>query len=270
MLGSYLLTSQIDRKDEEGELTLLERLTALHRRVPFPVFGMDIFAVGLAYYAAYLIRWDTGQLPAELAYFQRTLVFVVALKLMAFAGAQAYAPRWRHYSISDAVVMVRVNLVGTALTASVLLLVARIGLSRGVLIVDFLVCAVLTVLGRLPFRVLEDSLGRWSVEDVPMASVGSIEDADLAFRAARSVSDPQLRPVAVVDHTQSSQKGKFHGHPVFGGTNALVRAVHDLDVHTVVVVDRAEPGDPHADFLEEYLGSSGSLDVFVLRISLEQ
>jgi FlaA1/EpsC-like NDP-sugar epimerase len=230
---------------------------------------MDIFVVGLAYYAAYLIRWDAGQLPAELAYFQGTLVFVVAVKLMAFSGAHAYAPRWRHYSISDAMVMVRANIFGTILTAVVLLVVARIGLSRGVLIVDFLVCTILTVLGRFSFRLLEDTTGRWSVEGVPMAFVGPIADADLAFRAARSVSDPKLRPVAVVDHTQPSRKGRFHGYPLFGGMDAIAHAVHDCGVHTVVLVDNGEAGDSHSAVLEEYLQTTGSLDVYALKISLE-
>ena len=273
LLGSYLLTSRLDRLEADktagSDVTVLERLGALHRRVPFLVFGMDIFVVGLAYYAAYLIRWDPGQLPAELAYFQRTLVFVVALKLMAFAGAAAYAPRWRHYSLADVIVMVRANALGTLLTASVLLLVARSGLSRGVLVVDFLVCTILTVLGRLSFRLLEDATGRWSVEGVPMAFVGPIEDADLAFRAARALSEPRLRPVAVVDHSQVAAKGRFQGYPLFGGTGAIARAVRDCEVHTVVVVDKGEAADSHYELLEEYLATTGSLDVFVLRISLE-
>ena len=273
LLGSYLLTSRLDRleadRTAESHVTLLERLGALHQRIPFLVFGMDIFVVGLAYYAAYLIRWDSGQLPAELAYFQRTLVFVVALKLMAFAGAAAYAPRWRHYSIADAIVMVRANLFGTVLTASVLLLVARSGLSRGVLVVDFLVCTILTVLGRLSFRLLEDATGRWSVQGAPMAFVGPIEDADLAFRAVRALSEPRLRPVAVVDHSQVAAKGRFRGYPLFGGADAIARAVRDCEVHTVVVVDKGEAADSHNELVEEYLATTGSLDVYVLKISLE-
>ena len=274
LLGSYLLTNRLDRleadKTAESDATLLERLGAMHRRVPFLVFGMDIFVVGLAYYVAYLIRWDLGQLPAELEYFQRTLVFVVALKLMAFAGTAAYAPRWRHYSIADAMVMVRANLLGTLLTASVLLLVARSGLSRGVLVVDFLVCTILTVVGRLSFRMLEDATGRWSVEGVPMAFVGPIEDADLVFRAARALSAPTLRPVAVVDHSQRGAKGRFQGYPLFGGADGIARAVRDCEVHTVVVVDKGEgAADSHNKLLEEYLATTGSLDVYVLRISLE-
>ena len=135
--------------------------------------------------------------------------------------------------------------------------------------VDFLVCTILTVLGRLSFRLLEDATGRWSVEGVPMAFVGPIEDADLAFRAARALSEPKLRPVAVVDHSQVAAKGRFQGYPLFGGTGAIARAVRDCEVHTVVVVDKGEAADSHYELLEEYLATTGSLDVFVLRISLE-
>jgi UDP-GlcNAc:undecaprenyl-phosphate GlcNAc-1-phosphate transferase len=272
-LGSYLLTSRLDKletdRSEGTKATLLERVGALHQRLPFLVFGMDIFVVVLSYYAAYLIRWDSGQLPAELAYLQRTLVVVVALKLMAFTGAAAYSPRWRHYSISDAMIMVKANLFGTLLTASALFLVARSGLSRGVLLVDFLVCTVLTVVGRFSFRLLEDATGRWSVEGKPVAFVGGVQDADLAIRAARVLHGPGLRIVAVVDHSEGRSRGRFQGYPVFGGRDGIARAVGDSGVHAVVVLDKGQGTDSHREFLTEHLANVGAVDVYVLRVSLE-
>ena len=112
---------------------------------------MDVALVAIAYYGAYLVRWDTEQLPAELEYFQRTLAIVVAVKLVAFTMYQAYAPRWRHYSLPDVLVTIRANLLGTILTAVVLLVVARIGLSRGVLAADFLICTTLIIVARVSF-----------------------------------------------------------------------------------------------------------------------
>ena len=275
LLGLYLLTSRMSalgdsEPEEEGAgASLFNRLVRLHHRLPVLAILMDVALVTMSYYIAYLIRWDTEQLPAELEYFRRTLAMVVTLKLMAFAAVAVYAPRWRHYSLPDALVTMRANVLGTLITASVLLLVARVGLSRGVLVVDLLVCTGLTILARVSFRFLEDATERWSVEGMPVAILGRIADAELAFRALRGVSDPRLRPVVVVDRTYVGDRGRFRGYPVFGGPDGIKRAVEDFGVNAVVVVDRRRSGGMRDDLLAEYLATTGSLDVFVLRISLE-
>ncbi len=275
LVGLYLLTSRMSALDRPGETTEgvgasgFNRLLRLHHRFPVLAVLMDVGIVTVAYYGAYLIRWDTDQLPAELAYFRRTLAMVLALKMIAFAAASVYAPRWRHYSLSDALVTIRANLFGTLLTASVLLLMARIGLSRGVLVVDFLLCTSLTIVARGSFRFIEDAVEKWSVEGVPVAIIGRIADAELAFKALRGVSEPNLRPVAVVDRTYAGEKGRLRGYPILGGADGIRRAVRDFGVNAVVVVDRRSSGGVRDELLEEYLATTGALDVFVLRISLE-
>ena len=88
-------------RDGEGEGThLFNRLVRLHHRFPVLTILMDVALVAIAYFGAYLVRWDTDQLPAELAYFRRTLAMVIVLKLMGLAAAGAYAPRFRHYSLA--------------------------------------------------------------------------------------------------------------------------------------------------------------------------
>ena len=101
-----------------------------------------------------------------------------------------------------------------------------------------------------------------------MAVIGRIADAELALRALRGVSEPRLRPVAVVDRAYVG-KGRLRGYPILGGADGIERAVRDLGVNTVVVVDRRRAGGVRDELLEEYLSTTGALDVFVLRISLE-
>ena len=279
LVGLYLLSSRMsdlertERVDEGradgGEGThLFNRLVRLHHRFPVLTVLMDMALVAIAYFGAYLVRWDTEQLPAELAYFRQTLTMVIFLKLMGLAAAGAYAPRFRHYSLADVWGTVRANILGSLLAASVLLLVFRVGLSRGVLIVDFLLCAILTIVGRLSFRFLDDIKEKWSTQGAPAAFVGRIEDAELAFRALREVEEPRLRPVAVVDHTYGGRRGRFKGYPLFGGDAGLERAVRECGVNTVVVMDRGGVDKDDKQRVGEYLMSQGALDVFAVRISV--
>ena len=284
LLGLYLLSSRMsalersERADEgranrgradEGEGThLFNRLLRLHHRFPLLTVLMDIALVAIAYFGAYLVRWDTQQLPAELAYFRQTLAMVIVLKLMGLAAAGAYSPRFRHYSLADVLGTIRANILGTLLTASVLLLAFPVGLSRGVVIVDFLLCATVTVVGRVSFRFLDDVKEKWSSEGAPVAFVGRIEDAELAFRALREVEEPRLRPIAVVDYAYGGRRGRFKGYPLFGGDTGLERAVRECGVNAVVMIDRGEVDNDDTRRVGEYLVSEGALDVFAVRISV--
>ena len=274
LLGLYLLSSRmstLERSErvEEGEGThLFNLLLRLHHRFPVLTVLMDVALVAIAYFGAYLVRWDTEQLPAELAYFRQTLAMVIVLKLMGLAAAGAYAPRFRHYSLADVVGTIRANILGTLLAASVLLLVSRVGLSRGVLMVDFLLCTTLTVVGRVSFRFLDDVKEKWSSEGTPVAFVGRMEDAELAIRALRGVEEPRLRPVAVVDYMYGGRRGRFKGYPLFGGDAGIGRAVRECGVNAVVVIDNGGVGRDDTRRVGEYLKAEGALDVFAVRISV--
>jgi len=63
-----------------------------------------------------------------------------------------------------------------------------------------------------------------------------------AFRALRSVEEPKLRPVAVVDCTYGGRCGRFKGYPLFGGDAGIGRAVRECAVNAVVVIDRGGEG----------------------------
>jgi UDP-GlcNAc:undecaprenyl-phosphate GlcNAc-1-phosphate transferase len=274
LFGLYLLSSRMRALDaseleEQGQVTqVFNRLLRLHQRFPLLTVLMDVVFVAMAYYGAYLVRWDADRLPAELDYFTQTLALVIVVKLVALAAAGAYAPRLRHYGLGDLLGTVRGNLLGTLLTASVLLVVARVGLSRGVLVVDLLMLTALTVVGRPSFRLLDHSKERWSSDGTPVAFVGRIDDAELVLPAMRMFDSPRLRLVAVVDRMYGSTTGRFRGYPLFGGEAGIANAVRECGLHAVVVVDRGRSGEGDREFLSDYVSRNGALDVFAVRVSV--
>ncbi len=272
LIGAFLLTSRLEASEaassKDGTPGAFYRLRELTQRVPVFAFMLDLVLVGLSYFAAYIIRWDPAQLDAELVYFQQTLVLVVALKLAAFAVSGVYAPRFRHYGSGDVVHLLKANLIGTLLTASVLLLVHRVGLSRGVVMVDFLVCTMLTTGGRFSFLLMEGALKRWSKKGTAAILLGPLNDAELAFSALERITEPDLRPVCVVDRWYLGRKGAFKGYPLFGGVDGLERAVRDTGAHAVVVLEHPDGTGSQDEALSAYLDGKGSLDVYRLELSL--
>ncbi len=277
LVGTYLMSARFRRdgggagaEDEEAADALYRKVLDFHERLPVLAFAMDVILICLAYYAAYVIRWDPAELDAELAYFQSSLPVVLAAKLVVFAWVGIYRARWEHFGMEDALRTVRANFFGIILVAAALLLLQRVGLSRGVLIIDFFLCAVLTTGARFSFRLMKGVSRRLSARGQAAVAVGPPEDADLVLRELDRSDGSALRVVAVADPDYGPARGRFRGVPVFGGGSALAHAVAETGAHAVVVVDRGGESHGLPEIVERHLTERGSLDVFVLRVDLRR
>ena len=216
LVGGYLLSVRFRAmaSDEVERVPLYRLLVSLHERYPVLPFILDAVLVGLAYYGAYLVRWDPSELPAQLGYFQSSLIVVVATKLLALVLGGIYGPRWHYFSVDDGLLMVRASLLGTLAAAAALLLLDRLGLSRGVMVIDFMLFTLLITGSRLLFRFLEGATGRWSRDGTPVVVLGPIDEADLAVRQLRRLREPKLRPVAVADPDFSRLRSRMGAYPL--------------------------------------------------------
>jgi len=275
VLGGWLLSVRFRRfkKDDQEQVPIYRVALALHAQFPLGVFLLDAFLIVLAYYGAYLLRWDSGQLEAELAYFNDSVMVVVAVKLLVLTVAGGYVSRWQTFSLDDALRVGRAVLLGSVAVAAVLLLVDRTGLSRGVLFTDF-VLSLFVLLGlRLSFRYLEGASKTLSLSGLPAVLIGSDEDVDVMLRVldARTPRDgeAQIRPVAVADPEFTRLRGRVRGLPLFGTPNGISNALHETPATAVVLAVRG--GDELLpDPLREYLKEHGAVDVFRLRVAVER
>jgi len=271
MLGAYLVSLRFRKMaaDEAARMTFYRFLVEGQERWPVFALLLDGVWIALAYYAAYLLRWDAGQLPAELAYFQRSVALVVGAKLLGFVLSGLYGSRWGRFGLYDAMRAVQANFVGSALAVGLLLVVERVGLSRGVMGIDFLVCTLLTLGARVSFRLLEGGAERWSEEGVPVVVHGSFADVEMALAELHHAAHPRLRPVALAVPAYGRARGRFQGHRLYGGSAALRHALQENGAHAVVVVSRAGTVDSW-EYVRAHLESRGGLDVYRVRVGLER
>ena len=144
-----------------GNRAFLPTLTdfAYKRRI-FEVLH-DLLLIVLAYYAAFLLRFD-GQLVEP--FYRRlleSLPVVIAVQVSAFLALGLYRGLWRYTSMSDLATLMRA--VGGAWLATVvaLYLVFRLeGFSRGVLVMDGILLSLGIAGSRVGFRLLRTYLGR--------------------------------------------------------------------------------------------------------------
>ncbi|MEX2526836.1 MAG: hypothetical protein WEA09_04300 [Gemmatimonadota bacterium] len=214
------------------------RLTDWHARWPFLALFLDVGVVTLAYWAAYVLRWEGQALTAELAYFQRSLPIVLAAKITAFAWAGVYRQRFRQVGFHEAGVFLRANALGTLIMAVLLLLLARGGFSRGVLFIDFMVCSAFTLGARVFFRYMEGASRRWDRAGKEALVWVTARDAEWALPyLEQQRGSSGLRPVAVAHPGFPPLLGALRGLPAYGGPEALARGLTASGAHWIVVVE---------------------------------
>ncbi len=272
LVGAYLLSVRLRALEDRGVqgLSLYRFVVASQER--YPVFALLLDGVWfvLAYYAAYLIRWDPSELPAQLPYLERTVAIWVGVKLVAFVVSGTYSSRWPTFGLYDATRVLRSNVIATLLAAGTLFVIERVGLSRGVVAIDFLVCSILTVGGRLSFRLLEGATQRWSETGTPAVILATLEEAELAVRQIQRQHEPRLRPVAVASPTSAVSRSRLGQLPLFGGQAALRHALGEAGATTVVLVDNGNGHSSEDEALRSHLATEGAVDVFVLEVRLHR
>jgi UDP-GlcNAc:undecaprenyl-phosphate GlcNAc-1-phosphate transferase len=251
-------------------LSLYRFVIESQRRYPVAALFLDGVWISLAYYAAYLIRWDPSELAAELPYFQSTVVLYVGVKMLAFMASGIYGTPWATFGLYDALKVVRANFLGTLLAAGTLVVVERTGLSRGVVAVDLLVCSLLTVGARFSFRLLEGTTRRFSQEGTPVVILAEVEDAELAVRQLPRLGPPRLRPVAVASPEVASARASLGALPLFGGQAALRHALHDTKANAVLLVARDGQGEALRSALRRHLETEGGVDAWALEVGLRK
>lgn len=271
-LGGYLLSVRLGRLSmkERNAVPLYRIVVAIHDRFPLGVLLLDAMLVALVYYSAYVIRWDGGQLTSELAYFRESVVLVVAVKLLVLTLSGAYTARWQSFSLGDAWRVARASLLASIAVVTALVLADRVGLSRGVLIFDAVLCTVALIGLRLSFRWFEGTTRTMARTGVPAVVLGDAGDLELLLRVLemrRSVDDDvALRPVAMADASFTRLRATARGMPLFGTPNALANAMQETGATALLLA--GPPGDGMPDTVRAYLKEHGGVDVYRVDVSV--
>jgi len=140
-------------------------------------------------------------------------------------------------------------------------------MSRGVVIIDFVLACVLTSLARLSFRLFEALGHQLDQTAIPTLVVGHGADVPVVFTHLRTAARPRLRPVGFVDLTRDARAGSVMGVNRYAGHSELEKALAREEPAAVLLCDRGGPGG--ADFLRRSLLGKG-VPLYRLSVELEQ
>ena len=192
----------------------------------------------VAYWIAFLLRFD-GAVPAEyIALYWATMPLLVALRLGAFGLFRQFRGWWRYVGMHDLAALVSALSWSTLVFTAVLFVTGRIEeFPRSIVLLDWGVG--LLLFGGIRFGVRWLREGRMARngtgESKRTLIIGAGDAAAQLIRQARLDPHCGIRPVGLVDDNPSKHNIYLHGVPVLGTTRDLDRLVIEHRVELLVV-----------------------------------
>jgi FlaA1/EpsC-like NDP-sugar epimerase len=209
--------------------------------------GVDACLLALAYYLAYILRFDSG-IPLR---YERllgdTIALTVAMKLVIFAMFGLYSKLWRFVDQKDFESILKAMMVSTVGLIVVLFVfsIGRHDPPRGVIALDFLLSLVFVSGARFAVRALVERPTRGKIlerapNEVLIVGAGN-GGQQVAFELRRN---PELRsaPVGFVDDDPRKQGMRIAGIKVLGSTANLARILDGVQPEEVIIAIPSAPG----------------------------
>jgi FlaA1/EpsC-like NDP-sugar epimerase len=209
--------------------------------------GIDACLLALAYYLAYVLRFDSGIPHRYEVLLTDTIVVTVAMKLAIFALFGLYSKLWRFVDQKDFETILKAVVV-SSVGLIVFLFIFSIGKHdppRGVLALDFLLSLVFVSGARFGVRAvverpLRGPIFERAANEVLIVGAGN-GGQQVAFELRRN---PGLRsaPAGFVDDDPRKQGMRIAGIKVLGPTSALARILDGVQPDEVIIAIPSAPG----------------------------
>jgi FlaA1/EpsC-like NDP-sugar epimerase len=208
----------------------------------------DAGLIALAWYLAFALRFDQGVPRYYDTLFRRTILIVVAIKLVVFVLFRFYDRWWRYVSIRDMWSAVR-GVTAASLVASLTVYffspVAQVRLPRSVAVMDWLLLLGLIAGTRLFARsVIErPGTGRLVARGKEVLVVGAGDAGQLTIREMQRNRQLGYTPIGLIDDDPRKKNLRIHGVRVLGTTEELAHILRDNRPDEVLIAIPAASGE---------------------------
>ena len=199
---------------------------------------LDAVLIALAYYGAYVLRWDADLPPEQVAMFARTLPVVIVVQLLCFLMWGEYRGLWRYVGIDDLLVIAKAVLTGVFLSGQVIL--ASHGWqapSRAVLILFAMLLFTFVGGSRLSFRLLQGLIvghANSHPEAIPVLIYGAGDKGEILIREIRSHAGHLYVPIGFIDGDDRKVGRRMYGYRILGPCD-LPQLIYQHRVREVLI-----------------------------------
>src|SRR5919108_740226 len=214
-----------------------------HRTVQILV---DAALVGLAYFLAYLLRFDQGIPDRYNDLLVATIGFVVVGKVAIFAAFGLYQKWWRYVGLRDFETILKAVVVASLVLVGVLFVWSPTDhdLPRSIAVMDLLLTAALIGGARLAVRSVVERPPRGSVlaKGREVLIVGAGEAGQLVVREMQRSPELGQTPIGFIDDDPRKRGMRIHGLKVLGTTSAMDQLLDEITPDEVIIAIPSAPG----------------------------
>ncbi|MFO7785260.1 MAG: hypothetical protein R6V25_11565, partial [Desulfatiglandales bacterium] len=209
-----------------------------YRRRLFEVL-LDLTLVTVAYYSAYLLRFEGPVyylIGDNFRMFLMSLPTVMACQIFCFYVMGVYRGVWEATGLSDLIEYIKAITLGTVMAMLILLFIYRFeSFSRAVFIIYWILMLLLVSLSRLSFRLVDEGAkkGRQKGRSVVIYGAG----AGGRMVAKEIENNPSLGRVikGFLDDNPRKLRKKIMGYPVLGGREDLEKIVRKMGIQEIII-----------------------------------
>jgi UDP-GlcNAc:undecaprenyl-phosphate GlcNAc-1-phosphate transferase len=236
-----------------------------YRRRLFEVL-LDFLLVSVAYYAAYLLRFE-GNIGGNLDFFLRSLPILVACQIFSFYVIGVYRGVWERTGIRDLIGYVKAITIGTVMPMLFFLFLVRFqSFSRAVFVIYWGLMLILVSVSRLSFRLLDEGLRIPSRKGERTLIYGAGLGGQLALREIGNNHDLGLQTVGFLDDNSRLHGRKIEGYPVLGGKEDVEEIIRKHDVKKIIVSFKENGEERARDIRALCLRKGMEVDVRQMRV----
>ncbi len=222
----------IDHDGARGITTILLQIT--YRRRVFEVL-LDLVLITVAYYAAYLLRFE-GAIGPNFDFFLNSLPVVIACQILFFFLFGVYRGVWEDTSIRDLIVYGKAITAGTVVPILILLFMYRFySFSRAVFVIYWGLMLLMVSLSRLSFRLLDEGIRKGNRIGNRVLVYGAGLGGQMTMREIETNKGLEMILAGFMDDNPSLKKRKIRGYPVFGGMADLRDVIEKRQIKEIII-----------------------------------
>jgi UDP-GlcNAc:undecaprenyl-phosphate/decaprenyl-phosphate GlcNAc-1-phosphate transferase len=199
---------------------------------------LDVVLIALAYYGAYVLRWDADLPPEQVTLFARTLPVVIVVQMLCFLVWGVYRGLRRYVGFDDLLVLTQAELTGVTLSGLAIFAIhGWQGPSRAILILFAMLLLTFVGGSRLSMRLLREVIVGHATthpEAIPVLIYGAGDGGARLVREIRSHASPLYVPIGFIDDDDRKVGGLLQGYRVFGPRD-LPQLIDQHGLHQVLI-----------------------------------
>lgn len=221
------------KKIREGKVIL--NTLILHKRKITEVF-VDVVLICVAYYSAWLLRFEGELITANQELIRDSLPWVVVIRLLCFWYFRLYQGIWRYIGINDLIAIFKAVCVSSASIILLLTFLFRFKeYSRVVFVIDWLLILFFSTGVRILIRVLHESFLPYRLGKKKILIIGAGDAGELLLREIKRNPTLNYNPIGFIDDNLSKVGRRIHGTPVLGTRSDIAGIVRKDKVEEIVI-----------------------------------